>query len=161
MEFPFSTLHTYFKPAELRRLERFLENEPSVHEVYTNAKGESRTPMRVFLPMGLITAETVYGPPPREGGRVYHTPRATVPGAVAKINYKDDEGGHTCDSDEWMKWLGKKWEAEEKDEPATEEMSTEEKEALLAMHKRSVQPDTEDNDGAKWEPLGVKTNKNS
>ena len=112
--FECSTIKRYFSQAEQNHLDKFLKKEVTVGFVYENKKREKRHILKIALPLGLITKETVYyqdtfGDPGMgiPAYQLYHTPTAKLRDTVlAKIDYRTDDGDSQCSSKEWLKWLG-------------------------------------------------------
>lgn len=105
MKFPFQVgLHDRQTQKEKDHITKFYQ-KTQVEFTYTNKSGEKRKVLRVFLPMGCVTEDTVYLH--EKKGTFYHTPLAKFSGILGKVNYEDEKGGlHSCDSKEWLKWLG-------------------------------------------------------
>ncbi len=73
-----------------------------VEFTYEN-RGKKRKVVRVFLPKGCVTEDTVYAH--KKEGTFYHTPLAKLDGLLGRVIYEEDGKPHSCDSKEWMKWV--------------------------------------------------------
>ena len=105
MEFPFQVgLHDRQTQKEKDHITKF-HQKTQVEFTYTNKSDEKRKVLRVFLPLGAVTEDTIYFH--EKKGTFYHTPLAKFEGELGKVIYEDGKGkSHDCDSKEWLKWLG-------------------------------------------------------
>lgn len=107
MQYPFNTQEQYFRRDEEKALQAFLAEEPQPGLIYS-AEGEDREVIRVILPTGAVTKETIYTPLLANGTRQYHTPRATLAGERgARVLYVDKQTGgmYNVPQDEWMAFV--------------------------------------------------------
>ena len=107
MIFPFNTRFPLLKTGEQSKLRKFLVLSVAGKMTYTNAKGDSRSPIVIRYPKGAITDLTVWGPIDEGGGKSYHTPLASIEDTQAHIHYRDVDGNKKdTKSDEWVRWAG-------------------------------------------------------
>ena len=162
MEFPFSDKQQYLTEDEQAHLNEFFKFEPEGKVVYENDAGEKRLPLMVKRPRGCIAPDTVWCTDEFEDGRrLYHTPLAKYDGKVALIYYRNPDTMETatCNSIEWLEWLGKGWKTKDKPKPALTGMDKyveNQKDAIVSGNIQKVSQEEFDRnaggDQPEWQP---------
>ena len=164
MEYPFKAGYEYFKPAEQKHIDAFLASGTKTGLKFTNKDGETREVMRIDLPTGVITEQTVWLTERGAKEKRYHTPCATVSESrEAMVSYRNSDGSWgRVKSSEWLKWVGKEPKVEEP--VVVKAIRTPAEEQRIAAMVKQNQAVTTGNDkfseGAQWSKPGAirKTN---
>lgn len=129
----------YFTPEQQEALDQFIKDGPVVGMIYDNGS-EKRHVVRIELPVGAITEDTVFGEAPKGGLQPYHTPTAKGQPRFAIVSHKVGDEWGQCNSVEWLKWLGGDFKVDEVPDTPESEGQKKARAAVLgkAMSKEKV-----------------------
>lgn len=111
----FDVREKYFSDEQLKHIEQFVQVCPESKTFVTNAKGQNRRVRSVSLPTGTVTPKTwrfhEKEQDAKEKPHMYHTPAAILSQRTALIAFEDMATGKkaTCNSLDWIQWLGDKY----------------------------------------------------